>query len=145
MERIVKKIGNAEFTFWLNSRNNRSGFVHECELYMENECLAKEKMQYYNRTWECYRFQSVMLGAVQNAIDYAKQKMIDNAKAEHGWQKLTAERRKIMEQEFEQNGGLKTLEELYNAVNTAKYGTEEEKHELQMLDCMLAVLELLKA
>ena len=58
-----------------NVYNNRSGFVHECRLELKNPVKLKTggflyatyaKSQYYNRTWESYEFQSVILKACES-------------------------------------------------------------------------------
>lgn len=57
-----------------NVYNNRSGFVHECRLELKNPVKLKTgglltatyaKSQYYNRTWESYEFESVILRACE--------------------------------------------------------------------------------
>lgn len=143
MDYIEKKIGNADFTFCLNSHSNRSGFVHECDLYMDGRHLASSKAQYYNRTWESYRFQTVMHSAVRNAIDDARERIEDAEKYQRGWKKLTAARREEINAIIEQNSGVKVLNALMDAVDRAKYGTESERKELEFLDAMLAVVEVL--
>lgn len=58
-----------------NVYNNRSGFVHECRLEPKKAIQLKNggfltattaKCQYYNRTWESYEFQSVILKACES-------------------------------------------------------------------------------
>lgn len=62
------------FTFVLETKNTHYGFIHHCYMfefdrgYSETE---KASATYYNRTWEKYRYQSVMLAAVQKRIDHA--------------------------------------------------------------------------
>ena len=69
MSITTKNINGNEYTFVNNSRGNRSGFVHETKLYRNNHLIGENKIQYYNRTWECYTYQSVMKGAVHALID----------------------------------------------------------------------------
>ena len=144
MDMIKKNVGNAEFTFVLNSRSNRSGFVHECELFCGYKKISSSKAQYYNRTWEAYRYQTVMLNAVYHAIDDARADIIDEQKRLNGWNKLTNNRRAYIKKIMDDNDGIKVLRELYEQVKNAHYGTEDERERLEALDCMLAVLELLK-
>ena len=143
MDYITKKIGNAEFTFLVNSRSNRSGFVHECVLCLNGNEIAREKTQYYNRTWEAYRFQSVMLGAVSNALNEVKQRISDDMKQRNGWKLLSEARKNEVRKAWEQNTGIKTLEALAEDVRKSRYGTETERKELESLDLMIAVLEIL--
>ena len=144
MDMIKKNVGNAEFTFVLNSRSNRSGFVHECELFCGYKKIAQDKAQYYNRTWEAYRYQTVMLCAVNKAIQAAKADIIDEQKRINGWRQLSKSRKEAVKKIIDENDGIKVLRELYEQVKNAHYGTEDERERLEALDCMLAVLELLK-
>lgn len=143
MEIIKKQIGNAEFEFIINSRDNRSGFVHECELFLNGSRIAQEKAQYYNRTWEAYRFQSVMLGCVRDALSAAEAHIKRQEMERRGWQKMTQKRREEVDPLIEQNSGVKVLKSLEDSVKGARYGTEQERQDLETLDLMLAVLEVL--
>ena len=119
MEHVIKKIGNAEFDFHVNSRSNREGFVHTCYLYLNGLKIGQDRAQYYNRTWEAYRFQTVMQGAVQSAMNRAKRSGRDTEKC------------------------MEVLNALDDAVRTAHYGTEEERERLEALDALNAMLEIL--
>lgn len=47
------------------SRNTRNGFAHDCTVRDENYNDITEATCYYlNRTWECYRFESVLHSAI---------------------------------------------------------------------------------
>ena len=47
----------------------RNGFYHKTELYIDSEFILECKCNYLNRTWESYPYQSVMKGALHNAIE----------------------------------------------------------------------------
>lgn len=75
------------FIAYCNIYDNRSGFVHECRLEPKKTIQLKNgaflsattaKCQYYNRTWESYEFQSVIL----KACDELPKKEKELAKAE---------------------------------------------------------------
>lgn len=80
MEYITKTINGAEFTFAVSARNTRSGFAQDCELIHAGRVIASDTARYYNRTWESYRFQTVMLGAVDNAIREARERIEQDEK-----------------------------------------------------------------
>lgn len=143
MESITKKIGNAKFEFLVNSRGNRSGFVHECELYMNGEQISRHKCQYYNRTWERYRFQTVMLGAVDRVIEQTAERIREAEKDRRGWRKLTQQRRNEIGQIIAQNSAYKILRALREDVSAARWGTESDRHKLETLDALNAILEIL--
>lgn len=79
----VYKFGDYEFAsrYWETSR----AWGHECYLLHEGIGeVGKARYRYYNRTWECYTFQSVMFGALE---DYKKQELeryLNNRKIELG-------------------------------------------------------------
>lgn len=51
-----------KFYFQCNSRGNRSGFVHEWKLYYDGSFypVQENKIQYYNRTWERFTYESLL-------------------------------------------------------------------------------------
>jgi hypothetical protein len=79
----VYKFGDYEFAsrYWETSR----AWGHECYLLHDGIGeVGKARYRYYNRTWECYTFQSVMFGAIE---DYKKQELaryLNNRKIELG-------------------------------------------------------------
>lgn len=44
------------------TENTRYGFRHLAELVYKNEKLEQTKACYYNRTWECFTYESVLRG-----------------------------------------------------------------------------------
>ena len=61
------------FTFVCETKNTHYGFTHVCRLFEFDNCyneLEKATATYYNRTWEKYRYQTVMLAAVQKRIEH---------------------------------------------------------------------------
>lgn len=65
-EKMVARIANNyEVVLDLESRSNRSGFKHEGSLYLYDTKNGKTyqadaKIQYYNRTWERFTFESLI-------------------------------------------------------------------------------------
>ena len=111
-----KSINNNEYMFINHSRSNRSGFVHETELYKNDRLIGEYKIQYYNRTWECYQFQSVMCGVVNALIAEAKEEHKNRYKQMHNIKRLTEAKRAEMQADFEKNAFAKELEELYKTL-----------------------------
>ena len=65
-----------KFDFECSYRNNRSWFVHECNLYFDGSYYSNwfSKAQYYNRTWERWCYESVIKDAF---IDFCLSKWWD--------------------------------------------------------------------
>lgn len=107
-------VNNNEYEFINNSRGNRSGFVHETKLYKNSMLLATNKVQYYNRTWEVYTYQTVMKGCVSGLMNSLKEEFKTDYKELHGIKRLTASKAEKMLAELENMPEYKELKELYN-------------------------------
>ena len=144
MDYIRKSVNGIEFAFASEFKDSRNGFSHVCDLYANGEWIASAKRHYLNRTWERYRYQSVMLDSIRTVQERMKAGAVSEYKREHGIQRLRAENRERVEAEAEQNPLYKTLEALRQIVYESEYGTEEEGKRLEQLDSILASLEALK-
>lgn len=88
----VRKINvnGKEYEFINNSRGNRSGFVHESTLLVNGVEKDTNKCQYYNRTWECYQYQTVMQGLMYNLINRRHDKLKAEYKTVNMVKRMTA-------------------------------------------------------
>ena len=68
---------------------------HKVKIYKNDRLVAENKITYYNRTWECYRYQSCILGAIYNLIEDRKQTLIDDYKLKTGKKRTTKEEKEI--------------------------------------------------
>lgn len=115
MDITRKTINGNEYAFYNSFRGNRSGFVHETELYRNGILEGTNKIQYYNRTWESYEYQSVMRRCVSKLLEECKEAYKTAWKNDHGIKRLTESKRKEMEEELENNPpkNYAELKELY--------------------------------
>ena len=103
----IRKLSNG-YQFVNNSRGNRSGFVHETTLFNNNGLeVGNYKVQYYNRTWECYQFQTVMKNCISKIIEEKKDNFI----------RLAKEKREQAEQVFEEMEQIKELRKMYKELD----------------------------
>lgn len=68
------------------------GFNHKSQFFFEDANGWHEfnnTSHYLNRTWERYKYQSCMYGAVSNAINYRIEKLKDIFKKENNIKRLT--------------------------------------------------------
>lgn len=118
-------IAQDRFTFHCNARDTKSGFAHDCELYLSNHDnyykIACGTCYYYNRTWESWRFQSVCLQAVQNAIDQKTDELKAEFKAANNYSRMTTKRANDFLLVQAQNDYLQKLELLKNELKTHCY------------------------
>lgn len=108
---MLKKIDN--YTFVCESRNTRSGFAHDCTLYDGDFKIASATCYYLNRTWESYRFQSVMNKAVRTAIDDLEKRYLLGFKNKNGYSKMTEKRKADFEKFLNTKENYKRLKNLY--------------------------------
>ena len=110
----LKKItvdGN-EYEFVNSSRSTRSGFAHDTKLFKNNVLIAENTAHYINRTWECYRYQTVMRGCISDFIMKMNECLISAYKKENNIKRLTAEKRAELNKQFEDLVGIKELREV---------------------------------
>ena len=68
-----KEINGVKFTFVCESWNTRNSWGHEVTLYKNDTFkVGRAKIRYYNRTWECYQYQSAIKSVIFNAIEEIK-------------------------------------------------------------------------
>jgi hypothetical protein len=64
-----------------NSEPTRYGFRHIAILHKNGFSIAKTKISYYNRTWESYEFESVLLRIIdENFTGREREKFIKKFK-----------------------------------------------------------------
>ena len=113
---ITKKvINNNEYEFVNRSRGNRSGFVHETQLFKNGQPIGEYKQQYYNRTYESYTYQTVMKAVVRILLDDEFETFKAMYKRHHDIKRLTKAKESIMMQDFAENKpeNYADLQELY--------------------------------
>lgn len=114
----IRKLSNG-WQFVNNWRGNRSGFVHETTLFNENgNELGSCKHQYYNRTWECYQYQSVMKSCICNLIEKKQKEFIEECKNAKGIKRLVKAEKEIILQHFEQLKEIKEYKQIYKELDS---------------------------
>ena len=117
----IRKItvnGN-EYEFVNNSRSTRSGFAHDTTLFKGNYSIGKASCHYLNRTWECYRYQTVMRCCISNLINGKYEDFIADYKAERNIKRMTAEKRAEADRDFEALETIKELREVYKQLDNS--------------------------
>lgn len=75
-------------------KSNRTGFKHTANLFISSYQLAETSTQYYNRTWESYTYQSVILQAIDIALEETKETIKRATLQEIGEKTLRSQRAK---------------------------------------------------
>jgi hypothetical protein len=72
---------NNTYNIVCNSEATRSGFKHTANLCKNGFSIYKTKILYYNRTWECFEFESILLKVIdENFKNNEKDNFINTIK-----------------------------------------------------------------
>ena len=115
MKKLTFKINDNELTFINKSEKTRYGFRHVCILFINDYDMATISHPYYNRTWETYTYQTVMLEAIKFVMDEIYKKELSYYKEHNGIKRLTAAKRKAFEDNFN-NQTYKSLQDAYEKI-----------------------------
>lgn len=116
------KTNGRMYEFVNSSRNTRTGFAHDTTLFIDGREHGTATAIYYNRTWERYRYQTVMQRCIDDIIEANKKDYIAVYKADNGINRLTAEKREQVEKEFFKQKNIKELQKVYKALELNEYG-----------------------
>lgn len=113
MELIEKIIDGVKFTFVNDAGSNRSGFYHDTTLLQNGREIGRNRSQYYNRTWESYKYQSCMKTTVHNTIKKELLEDFESYKKMHGVSRLS---QKVKDEIEAADTTIKTLRKLYETL-----------------------------
>ena len=105
-------VNENEYQFINDSRNTRHGFAHDTTLFKNGVIIGKETAHYLNRTWESYRYQTVMMVCVNTIITEKLNNFIADFKAENGIRRLTKAKREEVETEFYNREDIEELQQV---------------------------------
>ena len=78
------------FVVIAESFETRTGWGHLASLMCDGVQLGSSKINYYNRTWERYRYQSAILASIHNAIDAVEFDIFEGYKLSHNKKRISA-------------------------------------------------------
>lgn len=88
-----KEINGVKFTLVCESWNTHNSWGHEVTLYKNDSIeIGRAKIRYYNRTWERYQYQSVILSVIFDTIERIKAAAKVVFKTLHNYKVLTKKR-----------------------------------------------------
>ena len=88
-----REINGVKFTLMCESWSTRNSWGHEVTLYKNDFAkIGRAKIRYYNRTWECYQYQSAILCVISQAINEIKEAAKETFKTLHHYKVLTKKR-----------------------------------------------------
>lgn len=69
--------------------SNSQSWGHTAVVFRNDNEISKSRIRYYNRTWECYTYQSVILDALYDAIKSRQSYLIAEYKDKTGATRMT--------------------------------------------------------
>ena len=95
----IKKfdIDNRHIEFVNQSVSTRNGFKHMTTMFVNGCERGTNTVHYLNRTWEHYRYQTVMRGCVQKLIEIRIENLKSTFKNQYGYSRMTAKRNEEFE------------------------------------------------
>jgi len=88
----IKKViceSKNEYTIINEHWENANAWGHRSVLLRNGREIARNKVRYYNRTWEKYEYQTCMYGVVEKLLDGSKKDYIRAFKEDNGISRLT--------------------------------------------------------
>lgn len=115
----IKKINNqyGDYMFVNESVSTRNGFKHISTLFKGSYEVSTAEVHYLNRTWEAFRYQTVMCKIINNLIDRRKEILYDNFKLAKGYTKMSEKRREEFKKSIENDPILSEYNKLYYDLN----------------------------
>lgn len=108
-----RKIGKDKFYLVARSWSNSRGWGHECDLYWGADCIVQHsRIKYYNRTWERWQYQSVMIQCLEDYIQKKTEWHMNYYKDKNNIKRMTVQKRAEFEKWFEEQGACAVLKSL---------------------------------
>ena len=84
------------FGIFCYSYETQYNWGHKVKIYKNDRLVAENKITYCNRTWERYRYQSCILGAIHELRRYRIAILLDEYKSKTGRKRLNDELKEIV-------------------------------------------------
>lgn len=110
------KMNGHDYYFVCNTRKTRNGFAHDVELFIDDMSAEENTVNYLNRSWEYYRYQTCMLGAINKAISKHAGAIERRFRNVNNITRMTAKKREELNAEIDSNAFIKEMRELAEEV-----------------------------
>lgn len=91
------EVNGATYIAHCDTVSTRSGFAHVVKLYKNDYPIMNNRVNYLNRTWECYQYQTAIMGCFyelkNQLLDRLKRDFMDSKE----YKKMTPKRREEFE------------------------------------------------
>lgn len=121
MEIREKTINNNKWQLINESWETRNSWGHKTTILRNDYEFLSHKVRYYNRTWENYRYQTCMRGAVEELREEELNIFINRYKQDNGITRFKkGEKEKVIEA-FKETEISKELDALEEAIKTGQF------------------------
>ena len=124
-EMINYLIDGTPCDFYCGSRSTRHGFAHDATLFVNGVNEGTETAHYLNRTWECFRYQSVIGSIVRAHVREERERIRAEWMRSRGYERMTAKRR----EEYEADQPTDDALEFWRALEFAIYRIPSIKYD----------------
>ena len=101
MEIIKRTINNNNYTFICETWETSRTWGHKVTLFRNDVEYTTQKITYYNRTWESYKYKTCIFKCIETIIDEEFQYLIDTYKEVNNRKRLSQkEKDKIKDDSF---------------------------------------------
>lgn len=97
MTTFSRTINGISYNVVCESYSTRNSWGHTCKLYKDYNFVSSARCRYYNRTWEAYQYQSVIISSVWALIQEVTNNLKEAFKTVYGYKVLTATRKAAFE------------------------------------------------
>ena len=121
MEIRTKNINGKRFEFANEYYETSYSWGHKSTLLINGYERESVKIRYYNRTWECYTYQSVMYKVLEQYKDRRLENYLNNYLYTNGKSRFgKGEKAKVIE-EFKKSKEYKEIQKLHKAIELGRY------------------------
>lgn len=109
------------YTFLNYTTYNYYGFKEHSELFINNYCLHSESIQYYNRSWQVYEYQSSMRKCINYLIEELEKDLKKEFKTINNIKRITKEKEKELKKYYKTSKVLKEYKTILKKIEVNRY------------------------
>lgn len=103
---------NSVYRFVCETVGTRYGFAHKVTMFRHNYEILTHKVNYLNRTWECWAYQTAIRGAIYTALEAEQNRVKEHYKEVNNISRITAKRKAELEELYNNNQAIQAYNEL---------------------------------
>ena len=93
MEIIKRTINNNTYTFVCETWETSRAWGHRVSMFLNNYEYTTQKITYYNRTWESYKYRTCIYKCINQVIEDESEHLLNGYKKEQNKQRLNKQQK----------------------------------------------------